>query len=202
MRLDVRRSGAAVTVCGIVLAAGAGTRYGGPKALARNAEGTPWVARAVDTLVEAGCAPVFVVLGARRDEATSLVPRVATIVAAPEWADGLSASVRAGLAAASATAARAALVIPVDVPELPASACARVMAAPTADALRQAVYDGEVGHPALIGRDHWQPVAAQVSGDRGAGAYLRAHGATPVECGDLWHGRDVDRAEPQIASCQ
>ena len=181
-----------MTVCGIVLAAGAGTRYGGPKALARDTDGTPWVARAVDTLVAAGCAPVIVVLGARRDAAAALVPRMARIVAAPEWAEGLSASVRAGLAAASATSATAALIVPVDLPDLTASACARVMASPTADTLRQAVYDGEIGHPALIGRDHWETLAAQVSGDRGAGAYLRAHGATPVECGDLWHGRDID----------
>ncbi|MGB4778801.1 nucleotidyltransferase family protein, partial [Microbacterium sp.] len=109
-------------VCGIVLAAGAGTRYGGPKALARDDDGIPWVVRAVTTLREAGCAPVIVCLGAARAQAASLVPAEATIVEVPEWAEGLSASVRAGLRAAAACDATAALVIPVDVPGLPASA--------------------------------------------------------------------------------
>lgn len=183
-----------MTVCGIVLAAGAGTRYGRPKALARDDEGTPWVARAVDTLSRAGCAPVFVVLGARRHDAAELVPPAATIVEATQWADGLSASVRAGLDAASATAATAALIVPVDVPELTASACARVMAVSAPDVVRQAVYAGQAGHPVLIGRAHWPQLSRQLHGDRGARSYVRAHGATPVECGDLWHGRDVDHA--------
>ncbi|PZU46977.1 MAG: hypothetical protein DI566_06570 [Microbacterium sp.] len=187
-----------MTVCGIVLAAGAGTRFGGPKALARAADGTPWIDRAAQTLAAAGCTPVLIVLGAARDEAAPLVPPGAVIVDAVDWAGGLSASVRAALAAAAETDADAALMIPVDVPDLPASACLRVLeaadAAPVATAaLAQATYDGAPGHPALIGRAHWPAVSAAVTGDRGAGPYLRAHGALEIECGDLWHGRDVDR---------
>lgn len=216
---DTGAGGARVSTCGIVLAAGAGTRFGGPKALARTADGTPWVARAVRTLADAGCDPVLVVLGAARDEAAALVPADAVIVDAPDWADGLSASVRAGLTAAEATAATAALVIPVDVPDLEASTCIRLLAAAAPDstrarataaphstsalapaaphatrALAHATYAGEPGHPALIGRDHWAAIRDTAHGDRGAGPYLRAHGATPVECGDLWHGGDVDHA--------
>jgi len=185
-----------VTVCGIVLAAGAGTRYGGPKALARGDDGIPWVVRVVETLIAAGCAPVFVVLGAQRADAAELVPPTATAVAAADWADGLSASVRAGLRAASTTTATAALLVPVDVPELTASACRRVIArgGPAPNALVQATYAGLVGHPVLIGRAFWRSLAEQVHGDRGAGPYLRAHGALAVECDDLWHGRDVDVA--------
>jgi len=187
-----------MTVCGVVLAAGAGTRFGGPKALARGGggegegEGEPWSAKAVRTLRDAGCDPVFVVVGAAADEAAALVPPDAVVVRADDWHRGLSASVRAGLGAATASPAVAALVIPVDVPDLPASACRRVMRGAAADALRQATYRGSPGHPALIGRAHWSAVAAQVAGDRGAGAYLAAHGAIAVECADLWHGRDRD----------
>jgi CTP:molybdopterin cytidylyltransferase MocA len=68
-----------VTVCGVVLAAGAGTRFGGPKALARTAAGEPWLALAVGTLRAAGCEPVVVVLGTGADEAEPLVP------AGPSW---------------------------------------------------------------------------------------------------------------------
>ncbi len=181
-----------MSVCGIVLGAGVGTRYGYPKGLVIGADGTAWVARAVQALTAAGCTPIFVVLGARHDEVAELVPDAATIVVAADWSEGLSASVRAGLAAAEESAAAAALVIPVDVPELEASACIRVMAEASPDSLRQATYRSEVGHPVLIGRAHWEVLAAALIGDRGAGGYLRAHGADTIECGDLWHGRDVD----------
>ena len=40
-------------------------------------------------------------------------------------------------------------------------------------------------------------VIAGTAGDRGAGEYLAQNGAERVECGDLWHGADVDR--PDVA---
>ncbi|OJU43880.1 MAG: hypothetical protein BGN98_05340 [Microbacterium sp. 69-7] len=181
-----------MTVCGIVLAAGAGTRFGGPKALARTPAGAPWVARAVGALRAAGCDPIVVVLGAAADEARRLVPPDAVVVSAAAWEQGLSASVRAGLDAAAASSAVAALLVPVDVPELPASACRRIMRDAEAHALRQAVYRGRPGHPVLIGRAHWSQLADELTGDAGAGAFLRAHGAARIECADLWHGRDRD----------
>jgi molybdenum cofactor cytidylyltransferase len=48
----------------------------------------------------------------------------------------------------------------------------------------------------LVGRAHWRPLAAAVRGDMGAGPYLRAHGATAVDCTDLGGGDDVDRPGP------
>ncbi len=186
-----------MTTCGIVLAAGAGTRFGGPKGLARAGDGTPWVATAVRTLRDAGCDPVIVVVGAAADAVAALVPAGAVVAPAEDWSDGLSASVRAGLSAAAETPAEAALIVPVDVPDLTASACRRVMAGAGRASLRRARYEGAPGHPVLIGRDHWYRVAAELTGDRGAGAYLRDHVADAVECADLWHGQDVDhRAAP------
>lgn len=185
--------GPTVDVCGIVLAAGGGTRYGHPKALAREPDGTAWVARAVRTLTDAGCSLVLVALGAARDEAAPLVPAPARIVLVVDWAEGLAATLRASLAAAEDTDAVAALVVPVDVPDLPASVCRRLLGHASTGALVRAVYRGEPGHPVLIGRGHWPELARTASGDRGAGPYLRAHGARAIECSDLWHGADVDR---------
>ena len=104
---------------GVVLAAGAGTRFGGPKALARTPDGEPWIARAVTTLTESGCREVVVVLGARADEARPLVPETATVVVAADWAEGLSASLRAALRSLDGTATDRAVVIPVDTPGPP-----------------------------------------------------------------------------------
>ncbi|MCT9819357.1 NTP transferase domain-containing protein [Microbacterium sp. W1N] len=178
--------------CGVVLAAGAGTRFGGPKARARDADGTPWLARTVQTLREAGCDPVLVTLGAAPD-AAGLLPAGVVVVPVPGWEEGLSASLRAALSAAAGTDADAAVVVPVDMPALPASAVQRLVARTAPDALARATYGGEPGHPALIGRAHWAAVAASVAGDRGAAPYLAAHAAAPVPCDDLWSGADVDR---------
>jgi CTP:molybdopterin cytidylyltransferase MocA len=183
-------------VTGIVLAAGAGSRIGTPKALLSTPDGEPWVARAVGLLSSAGCDPVLVVLGASADLARDLVPAGATVVVADDWADGMSASLRAGLSAADPQT-DAVLITLVDLPGLPATVIERVLAtAMTAglapDVLSQAVFEGEPGHPVLIGRSHWAAVSAQLEGDRGARGYLVAHGAAEVECGDLFSGEDVD----------
>ncbi|CAN5173942.1 nucleotidyltransferase family protein [soil metagenome] len=177
---------------GIVLAAGAGTRIGTPKALLSTVAGEPWVARATALLVAAGCDPVLVVLGASADLARELVPSSATVVVADDWAEGMSASLRAGLLAADPLT-DAALITLVDLPGLPSTVVERVLAAGAApDVLAQAVFEGRPGHPVLIGRSHWATVSAQISGDRGARGYLAAHGVTEVECGDLFSGEDVD----------
>ena len=182
-------------VCGLVLAAGAGTRFGGPKALGSEPDGTPWIALAVRMLRDAGCAPVLVALGASADQARPLVPAGAKVVIVPDWSEGLSASLRAGLGAASALPAEAVLVTPVDTPGATADAVGRVIdraGVPLSAALARAVYAGRPGHPVLIGRDHWASLAETLTGDSGAGAYLSAHGALAVESGDLWSGADID----------
>ena len=169
---------------GIVLAAGAGRRHGGPKALVPG-----WLADAVHLVLAGGCERVVVVLGAAADEARALVPddaRVETVVA-PHWADGIGESLRAGLAHATGDAA---LVTLVDLPGTPVSVVERLRAAH--GPLRQAVYDGRPGHPVLVAAEHWAPLSSTLHGDRGARAYLVAHGVTEVECGDLHHGLDQD----------
>jgi CTP:molybdopterin cytidylyltransferase MocA len=188
-----------------------------PKALARADDGTPWLELACRALRDGGCEDVVVVLGARADEAHELVPAAATAVVAADWASGISASLRAGLAAAEsvpadgatasarsadgASGADVAVVSLVDLPGLRADAVRRVLAVsgePDAarHALARAVYGGEPGHPVLVGRAHWRPLADAVRGDTGAGPYLRAHVAVAVDCTDLGGGDDVDRAGP------
>ncbi|MDZ8171407.1 nucleotidyltransferase family protein [Microbacterium xanthum] len=184
-------------IVGLVLAAGAGTRFGGPKGLARDTAGAPWVARAVDTLRRGGCERVVVAVGARADDVAALVPPGVEVVRIAAWADGLSATLRTGLVAAASPATRVAAVVilPVDVPDAPSSAVRRVIAAAEGDAsaaLVQATYQGDPGHPVLIGAAHVPAVAESVTGDDGARLYLRSHGAIRVECGDLWSGADID----------
>jgi CTP:molybdopterin cytidylyltransferase MocA len=173
-------------VTGIVLAAGAGTRAGGPKALLRRPDGVSWIAASSDALLAAGCSRVVVVLGAMARLARPLVPPTAEIVVADDWGDGMSASLRAGLAAASGDAA---IITLVDLPTLPVGVVERVLAA---GGLAQAVFEGRPGHPVRIPAEHWAAVAASAHGDRGARPYLVEHGVAEIECGDLWDGIDLD----------
>ena len=194
---------------GLLLAAGAGRRMGGPKGLLRDADGTPWVARAAGALRDGGCEPVIVIVGAAASEVAALVPAWAHVVPAPDWADGMGASVRAGLASAehssgpgraelSGTAAELAVVTLVDLPGVDAAVVARLLdrcppgAPDAAHALVRAGYDGVPGHPVVLGRAHWADVAESAHGDAGARDYLREREVTLVECGDLAHGDDVD----------
>ncbi len=180
-------------VAGAVLAAGAGARAGGPKALRRAEDGTPWVEIAASTLRDAGCAPVIVVVGAQAYEAEVLVPDWAETVVAWNWAEGQSVSLRKVVEDATERGAEAILVTLVDLPEQTVAAALRVLEAATDDAvLARATFGGEPGHPVLIGRRHWGPLLAALDGDRGAGPYLAAHGAQEIDCTDLGGGTDVD----------
>lgn len=176
-------------VTGIVLAAGAGERFGGPKGLARTADGMPWIALAVGVLRGGGCDDIVVVVGAAADEVALLVPPDARVVVAEDWADGVSASLRAGLA--TALDADVVVVMTVDTPDASPLAVARVLA--SGAELAQAVYRGVPGHPVAISRAHVAALADAVSGDRGARPYLAEHGVVEVECGDLSSGEDIDR---------
>ena len=183
-----------MTIDGLLLAAGSGSRLGRPKALVHAPDGTSWLRRAVAALREGGCDRVTVVLGAAAEEARSLLPddEVAVVVAA-DWAEGMGASLRAGLAALAAGDGDAVVVTLVDLPDVSGDVVRRLVTADVdSRAVSRASYDGVPGHPVLLGRAHWAGVAAVATGDRGARDYLAQHPAVLVECGDLASGRDVD----------
>lgn len=186
---------AGASVAGLLLAAGGGRRMGRPKALLRDRYDVPFLTRAVDVLRDGGCADITVVLGAAADEARELLADDGVaVVVAPDWQDGMGASLRTGLRALSA-AHVATLVHLVDLPDVGAGVVTRMVGGPPHPAsLARASYRGRPGHPVLLGRDHWAGVAESAAGDRGARDYLAAHESDVrlVECGDLASGHDVD----------
>jgi nicotine blue oxidoreductase len=177
----------------LLLAAGAGRRFGMPKALVRHRHRL-FVEQAAGVLHDGGCAPVVVVLGASADEvrASASLPG-SSLVDNPEWATGMGSSLRAGLAALSTSDAVAVLVLPVDTPGVTAAAVRRLAALAAPDALARATYDGHPGHPVLIGRARWPDVSELATGDAGARSYLAAHPPLSVPCEDVATGADVDR---------
>ncbi|SFO91733.1 nicotine blue oxidoreductase [Amycolatopsis arida] len=181
-------------MAGLLLAAGAGRRFGRPKALVV-AGGEPLLVRALRALTGGGCAPVRVVLGARAEEVAALLPDPGLAVVAPDWATGMGASLRAGLTALSELdpAPDAALVHLVDLPGVPAAVVARLAALAAPDAVARAGYSGRPGHPVLLGRRWWPEVADSARGDRGAREWLAGRADLRlVECADLGTGADVD----------
>ncbi len=180
---------------GLLLAAGAGTRMGMPKAQMRDPDGTAWLERTVAVLEEGGCETVTVVLGAGAEDATGIVQDTdVVVVVAQDWSEGMGASLRAGLRALAGSDAVAAVVMLVDLPDVTTEVVRRVAARVTeSDQLARASYGGRPGHPVVIGRDHWVAVADSVAGDQGARDYLASHGVVDIECGDLASGRDRDR---------
>jgi CTP:molybdopterin cytidylyltransferase MocA len=178
---------------GLLLAAGAGRRMGKPKALVTDERG-PWLVRGVEVLRAGGCRRVTVVLGAEVARAGALLtdPDVAVTVA-DDWAEGMGASLRAGLRSLEGSDEDGVVVSLVDLPDLVPEVVTRVIEAGSGPAaLSRATYDGSPGHPVLLGRDHWDGVIETAVGDQGARAYLADHAVTLVECGDLASGRDVD----------
>lgn len=184
-----------MTVAGLLLAAGAGRRFGMPKALVRHGGGL-FVEHAADVLHDGGCAPVVVVLGALAEDVRSTAELSgSSLVDNPDWATGMGSSLRVGLATLAPGDATAVVVLPVDTPGVTAAAVRRFVGMAEPSALARATYDGLPGHPVLIGRDRWTAVARLAGGDAGARPYLaeHAHDVTAVPCEDVATGADVDR---------
>jgi len=185
-------------VAGIVLAAGAGSRIGGPKALLRLG-GTTLVERAVRTLIDGGCqSPVHVVLG--KSLGTPL-PAVAEMRPTWNltWREGIGSSLRHGLATLEhARGVGAAVVLLVDQPGVRPAAVERLIAAYRAGAIvAVATYAGRRGHPVLLRRSTWPGVRARAAGEHGARAFMNAHPelVTEVACDGVGSDDDIDTPE-------
>jgi molybdenum cofactor cytidylyltransferase len=173
-------------IAGLILAAGAGTRFGDqPKQLA-DLNGRPLLEYAV----AAQCAVakldrVVVVLGARADEILAGVELDrAEPVLCPNWEDGQAASLRAGLQALPD--ADKVVITLGDAPLITSEVVARFAGESGGT---RATYAGRPGHPAVLDRPQMRAISS-VAGDRGARDLFR--GGPTIECGELCSGRDVD----------
>ncbi|MBW3086995.1 Nicotine blue oxidoreductase [Austwickia sp. TVS 96-490-7B] len=177
----------------MVLAAGAGRRYGGPKILA---QGGAWVRRAVEALYGGGCDHVVVVMGAAVVEP----PLGALTLVNPLWQEGLRTSVALSLDWLTTSGAQLGVWHLVDLPDVGPQVVARVVQAAGDTGIARATYGGKPGHPVVVRREFWSAMGESVAdpqvGDQGAGGWLaRARELRGVECGDLASGQDRDRRE-------
>jgi molybdenum cofactor cytidylyltransferase len=174
-------------IAGLVLAAGAGSRFAASESkLLADVGGKPILERAV----AAACAVpslerVAVVLGAHSTEVRARVQfGRAEVTVCPDWALGQAASLRCGLLAL--TGAEKVIVTLGDAPLITPEAIARFVDEP---ARTRAVFEGRLGHPAVLGPEEIS-AALSLTGDQGARELLR--GGKQIEVGHLCSGRDVD----------
>lgn len=165
----------------IVLAAGAGSRFGGDK-LTAVYRGRPLLDYALDAALAAPVRSVSVVVRTGDHATRSLVEKRASAsngrlraLAAPDAAEGLAASLRTAVLALPADT-EGAFVFLGDMPGAPHDLGAALAAGLSATARIVApVHDGRRGHPVLFGRACF-PALAALEGDRGAQALLAAAG--------------------------
>jgi nicotine blue oxidoreductase len=159
-------------VAAVVLAAGEGSRFGGPKQ-------EVLLPSVLARLARSPVRDIVVVLGAHRFPVQG-----ARAVLAPDWRRGPGASLRAGLAALGPDV-DAAVVCLADGPLLSPGAVERVLAAwrQGAGDVVAASYGGARSHPVVLARPVWD----RIPDDGG-----RSLPAALVPCDDLGEPGDVD----------
>jgi CTP:molybdopterin cytidylyltransferase MocA len=150
---DPKRSHVNDRIQALILAAGASTRLGQPKALAKLAGGQTLVARAVSTARLAGVEVAAVVREGEPDVAREATAAGAALVEVLDAEAGLSASLRAGVRAKSA-GADALLVVLVDQWGLTPQDLTRLVKAwqQNGRAVVASAYSDVIGVPAIFGR--------------------------------------------------
>jgi nicotine blue oxidoreductase len=161
-------------IAGVVLAAGAGRRVGGPKALLP-IDGRTFVERAVALLRRPGVAEVLVVVGHEAERVARLVHPPDQVVRNPDPDAGMLGSILRALDAAESRGAGAVLLHPVDHPLVGVETIDRVVDALEAGALVAVPsHEGRRGHPAGFSRETW-PALRAAPLDAGARAVLATH---------------------------
>ena len=183
----------ATRVGAIVLAAGAGSRFGGGK-LRALLDGKPVLQHVLDTIADARFGHVIVVTGADTEALDAEIGwRGERRVVNPAPERGLSSSVRLAFQALGDADVDAALVLLGDQPRVAPQTIVALLAAPVTNGRPAALpryLDGTNPNPLLLARSGWHLVDA-LSGDRGLGPVLRARPELVVDV-------DVEGVNPDI----
>jgi molybdenum cofactor cytidylyltransferase len=178
MTSEARRG--AGSVAGIVLAAGASTRMGTNKLLLE-LDGTSVLRRAVNRTLDTGLEPVVVVLGHEAERSRELLQGLpADIIVAPDYREGMNASLAAGLRALP-SAVSAAVVVLADMPFVTRDMIASLVERYRQSAARLVVseYDGRPAPPVLYDRSLFPELLAE-RGDGIGRAVVERHRAEAV----------------------
>jgi CTP:molybdopterin cytidylyltransferase MocA len=201
VKVPCRAEGVGSGIGGLVLAAGASTRFGAQKQLAE-LDGVPMLEHSLRAIMSAPVGRVVVVLGSAAEEIAARVNlHGAEPVVCPRWEEGQSASLAYGLA--ELEDCEAVVVTLGDQPRVSPGAIRRVIDGRNThvgpdgprgtggcSAIR-ATYNGNPGHPVLLEQALFEPLR-DVSGDKGARNLLLSVPVRDIPCDDLGGGEDVD----------
>lgn len=165
-----------MSAAAVVLAAGAGSRFGGGKLLAK-LDGRPLIRHVVDTARAAGLDPIVVVVSPDPALAALELGTVRRVLN-PNPSEGLSSSVRLGLRELQGDAAvDLAVLLPADQPRVRPAVIAALIAAaaerPATPFVLARHADG-APNPILARRSIWR-LADELAGDRGFGPLVATH---------------------------
>jgi molybdenum cofactor cytidylyltransferase len=165
----------------LILAGGAGRRFGGGK-LTADLAGAPVIRRVAERVMAGGFAEVVVATGAESPAlATALAGLDCRIVAAPDWAEGMAATLRRGIAAIADDAAGVCVFLG-DMPLVPVALCgALAEAAQGSGYAARPRHDGKPGHPVAFTRAAFGDLLT-LTGDEGAAALLKARPDAVAYC--------------------
>ena len=178
-----------MSVACIILAAGAGTRFGEPKVGALLPSGERFLDAVVRTAVEAGAEPIVAVV-----PAGVAVPAPARAVVNRNARGEQIASLRLGLVQLAGSAVQAALLWPVDHPTVAGASVTAIVEAFRRGGAPVVVptFEGRRGHPALFARELWYELMTVEAG--GARAVVHAHAPQvhEIPVPDAGVVRDID----------
>lgn len=168
----------------VVLAGGAGKRFGGDKLLASYA-GAPLIAWAIAAALAAPVRRAVLVTGYGGDQiakAVDVSDARLSVIFAPDHVEGMAATLRTGVAALDGSADGAFIFLG-DMPRIPRQTPHALAKALTSHAAAAPFHRGRRGHPVLFAR-RMLPTLADLTGDRGAS--------------DIIDGLDSDLAKVEV----
>lgn len=169
----------------VVLAAGASTRFGSPKQLARLG-GETLLERAVRVAREAGCSPVVVVLGASAAQIRAeCLLGDAHVVVNDDWATGMGGSIACGVRALDDVDGCVVMTC-----DMPAVTSAHLRLLMVSGEVAASAYAGRRGVPAHFPASRFDELL-RLRGDKGAHELLRAAKSLELPGGEL----DIDTPE-------
>jgi len=186
-----------LNIAAVVLAAGRSTRMGANKLIA-DVGGKPMVRRVAQAALESAASPVLVVTGHQQaDVRVALTGLDVVFVHNPNFAQGLSTSLKAGIAAAPASVAGALMLLG-DMPQIAPGHLNQLIAAfrDRVGFIIVPVHAGKRGNPVLWPRAFF-PAMLALDGDAGAKRLLAANAGCvgEVDLGTDAIFLDVDTAE-------
>lgn len=193
---EVAPAGPSGLVFAVVLAAGRSSRMGGPNKLMAQFAGEPLVRKVAAQAAASKAAATFVVTGHQAERVTAALRGLALrIVRNPDFASGLAASLKAGVAALPRTASGALIVLG-DMPGVRTADLDRMIDAfevTGGKVIVRATANGRRGNPVILPRSLFPDVAG-LEGDTGARRLVEAGPVIDVEFG-CGAETDVDTPE-------